>query len=355
MRLESALVHPTKGPGAVYHDVRGSFSELLRYALSGEPALAALGPIYSEDPAASLLAPFSRATRESGWHDWGEETMVPPHVLEAARQLRTSAAFAPFRDGQDERRVSDIDDWTRAGLVLEIATRSGIHVTGRGKVHVPWNLRGTVTGRFGCEPVRGPGWSFNPLSLGPDDRWRVRPSDAVRTVAAIDFRAMDVVSMTALIPSLADVVGDYPDPYTMIAEETGTSLARDMVKLNFLTWAYGGQVDRDVSEMFRSSFPGVVAIAFGMEHGQFPRLVQSTSALAFRAALSRALPLLTTPWIIPMFTVHDELTLDCSEWGLDRIKEVTQALEQGASERIGRPYRVSVRTGYTYEEAKADR
>ena len=55
-----------------------------------------------------------------------------------------------------------------------------------------------------------------------------------------------------------------------------------------------------------------------------------------------------------MFTVHDEVALDYSERVSDRLGEVAKALEEGASQRIGVPYRVGLSTGNTYEKAKND-
>lgn len=328
---------------------------MLRRALNGEPIIAALGPIYERDPAVELLAPFHRSVEETGWFR-EEGQLAPDSILGRTCKLRGDEVnrivdrLEPIHD--------DLVDWARAGLVLEVARRRGIDVIGRGLLRPNWKLRGTVTGRFGCEPVRGEdsddhAWVFNPLSLGPDDRWRIRPSDALREIAVLDFRGMDVCSMVSIVPGLAETYDGHPDPHQRTAELTG--LSRDNAKQGFLSWAYGASFAAapDVGRAFDRSFPSIKEFTRGMEHGDFPRMVQMTSALAFRAALSRALPLLVVERYVPMFAVHDELVVDSTVLGLDRISDLTDALEGGASDRIGVRYRVGVSTGYTYAKAKS--
>lgn len=332
----------------IHHDVRGSFGELLREALNGHMIGVALGPLYQEDPAAEVLRPYRRSAIEAGYAGiTSDEELAPDEVLERVRVERSAKIW-----GLDVGPLEEFDDWARAGLVLEIARRRGVHVGGRGVLHVDWRLNSTVTGRFGAETVRGRGWAFNPLSMGPEDRRRVRPSDHTRHVAVLDFKAMDVCSMISIVPGLREKFEGHPDPYQRVADITG--LTRDKAKLTFLTWAYGGVVDPYELDRMHEHFRPVHDFTKGLPHGDFPRMVQSVSAIAFRAALSRALPLLTGEQLIPMFVVHDELTLDSSELGLDRLKDVAKAMEAGASERVGFPYRVGVSTGYTYAEAKGD-
>lgn len=335
----------------VYHDVRASFGDMLRMSLKGERCVAALGPIYPKDPGEHVIAPFVRSAIETGYTSLPEEKLVPDHTLELLHEIRQHSCSGPFMLWKDEE-WNDAVNWSRAGLVLEIARRRGVHFSGRGVIHFNWKMRGTVTGRFGCETYHGSNWTLNPLTLSEDDRRRCRPSDAVRHVAVLDFKAMDVCSMAAIIPEFGAIIGDHTDPYTKIADVIGRNWSRDDVKRNFLVWAYGGVVDPDVLGEFWYHMRPVHDFTCKLPHGEFPRMVQTVSAQAFRAGLSRALPLLVTDHYIPMFTVHDELTLDVSEVGLDRIKDVQIALESGASEAIGRAYRVGVSTGYTYEEAK---
>lgn len=69
------------------HSVEGSFSPLLSLTLRGKRAVAALGPIYAEDPAGALLAPFIRSADVTGWRV-SDETLAPDWVREKARDMR---------------------------------------------------------------------------------------------------------------------------------------------------------------------------------------------------------------------------------------------------------------------------
>jgi hypothetical protein len=329
---------------------------MLRRALRGIPVIAGFGPIYETDPGEVLLAPFRRSAIESGWEGLEESGLAPDSVLGAVREMRSTAVDS-FGDRLLEEH-GDLVDWARAGLVLEVARRHGVNVIRRGLLRPNWRLRGTVTGRFGVEPLRGfdrvsgRNWVFNPLSLGPDDRPLIRASDACRQVAVLDFRGMDVCSMVSIVPGLAEIYAGHDDPHQRTADLTG--LTRAAAKQGFLSWAYGASFAAmpEVGRAFDVTFPSVKAFTRGMDHGDFPRMVQMTSALAFRAALSRALPMLVGMHHLPMFVVHDELVVDCSELGLDMIGGLVSELESGASERVGVSYRVGVSTGYTYGEAK---
>ncbi len=330
-----------------FHSVREDFGEVARLALRDEAVIVALGPIYDADPAETLLAPFRRSCIETEVEPANEAQLAPDWALVEAERLR-SAAVA----GSELGHSDDLANWARAGLVLEIARRRGVHFGSR-VAHFNWKLRGTVTGRFGCETFRTPtGEGINPLTMNEEWRKRCRPSAAEREIVVLDFKAMDVCSMAALVPEFASRLNRHPDPYTRITELMDTNLDRDLIKLNFLTWAYGGVADFDLGAKFRATFPEIFDFARPLEHGDFPRMVQTVSAQAFRSGLSRALPLLTGDRTIPMFCVHDELALDVSPAGLDQIHDVAWALEQGASQTIGSPYRVGVSTGYTYFEAK---
>jgi hypothetical protein len=339
------------------YDIRGSFGVLLREALAGNALAVALGPIYTEDPAAELMLPFVRSMRESGWSLTDEEDIAPPDVLQRANVLRS----APVLGHAIDRDM--MTEWVRAGLVLEIATRHGIKYVGRWqKMHVPWRLKGTVTGRFGTEPVKGMDWVFNPLSLSETDRKHVVASASERHVAVIDFAAMDVCSMASLVPGLAERYGDAPDMHFRTCEllfpespaPGGLWEIREAVKKALFTFAYGGHVDRYLQELFDARIPELSAWFRSMEHGVGARLIQERSAVVFRAALSAALPQLIGFNVIPMFTVHDELVLDCSELGLDQLGGLAKAMEDGASLRGGVRYRTKTNTGYTYSEAKGE-
>lgn len=344
-------MHPGKGAFSVYHDVSGSFDTLIREATKG-PVGVALGPIYADDPASAILAPFVRSARETKWGELTDDVLAPQHVLDHVADVRTYAASSSL----DSLDPVSIDDWTRAGLVLEIASRRGVHLVGRGVVHPRWKLRGTITGRFGVETVHGASWTFNPMSLGPEDRQRVRPSDSVRNIAVIDYRAMDLCSMTSLVPGMAEKYRGAPDPHMRTAElllpqDQVSWAVRDIFKNLLFVYAYGGNVDPPIRELFQRGLPELDWFRT-MPHGDGARRVQETSARAFRAGLSNALPLLMGGHFIPMFTVHDELVLDVSDVGLTMIDDVTKALEEGSSQRIGVPYGVGVKIGYTYAEAK---
>lgn len=336
----------------IWHDCRTGFGGMLRRALADQPVIAAFGPIYETDPAGSLLEPFRRSARECQV-ELEEFDLAPDWCLIRCHQLR-SAAIDPVRlvDCHDS-----LVDWARAGLVLEIARRRGISVTGRGLLRPNWKLRGTITGRFGCEPVKGEDtdgslWFFNPLSLGPDDRRRIHPSDSARQIVVLDFRGMDVCSMLSIVPGLSDVYAGHSDPHQRTADLTG--LSRSDAKQGFLSWAYGASFAAapGIGEVFNRTFPMVREFTRGMQFGDFPRMVQMTSAVAFRAALSRALPLLVGERYFPMFAVHDELTVDSTNAGVYAISDLVDSLRTGASERIGVPYDVGVSIGCTYEEAK---
>lgn len=338
---------------------------MIRRAVAGQPVIAAHGPIYEEDPADQLMVPFKRSARETDWQGLDEPSLVPESTLDRMRSVRDESVGRIAGSMDFDHGIMDLIDWTRAGLILEIARRAGINVNGRGIMRPEWRLKGTVTGRFGCEPVRGEEggvrWAFNPLSLGPDDRRRIHPSDAVRHIAVLDFKAMDLCSMLSLVPGMSERYQDAPDPHLRTAEiitegmgDPSLSLwsIRDAAKREIFVHAYGGE--SAIKEELAHYLPELDRLR-EMPPGEAGRMVQSQSALAFRAALSRALPHIVSESIhyLPMFTVHDELVLDCSEIGIDRIDGVVSLLEAGASERIGVPYRVGVSTGYTYEEAKS--
>ncbi len=338
-----------------HHDVHGSFSELLRDALNDKYVFVGMGPVYAEDPGLQYLAPFIRSANETCWKIDDEESLAPDWVLEQVCAARSAEVYGASID------IDIANEWTRAGLILEIARIRGIHVAGRGVIHVPWKLNATITGRFGTEPVRGmiggSNWTFNPLSLSVDDRWRIRPSDACRNIVVIDFRAMDLCSMISLVPGLAERYGNAYDLHTRTAEillpnHQITSATRDILKQQLFVHAYGGKAEPAIMNLFNQRIPELASWFNSMPHGEGARKVQSQSAIAFRAALSRALPFFVGEHVIPMFTVHDEIVLDASDVGLDNIKQITKALEEGASQRIGRPYNVKVSTGYTYQEAK---
>ncbi len=338
----------------VYHSVKESFGPLLRASLLNEKAIAAMGPIYDVDPGAVNLAPFVRSAKESGLDpEWLEAgALAPKWILDKVLELRSVTVSNWDMDSFPE----DLDDavhWTRAGLVLEIASRRGIPLSAGLKAHVKWKMKGTVTGRFGVEPG-----GYNPLIIAREKtegrgefalwRSRVIASAPNRVVAAIDFRAMDLSSMISLVPDLPCRYEGAADLHGRTAELVGIS--RDEAKHELFVHAYGGY--SSYSGKFERHLPELAWLR-QMPHGAGACLVQSTSAKAFRAGLSRALPLLVHDDIRPMFTVHDELVLDVLSDASSSLAHVTKALEQGASERIGVPYNVGMKIGKNYAEAKA--
>lgn len=341
--------------GAIYHSVHDSFASLLSLTLRGKHAVAAFGPIYERDPAAALLAPFLRSAADT---DWSVDpfTLAPDSVTDRVRAVRREVlgAIALFEDSDEFR---ELEEWTRAGLVLEICRAHGVPVAGRGLIRVPWRLRGTATGRFGTEPVRGEtggkAWTFNPLSLGPQERSLIVPSSFGRLISVLDFRAMDICSMVSLVPGLAARYEGAHDLHavtaTIMCGLDPPPKARGLIKEQVFVHAYGG--DSLLREDFDHFLPELKWLR-AKPHGEGARLVQAQSARAFRAALSEALPLLLNDDVRPMFTVHDELALDHSELASDHVDLVATTLARGASQRIRVPYRVNVSTGLTYEDAK---
>ncbi len=341
----------------VYHSVRESFGPLLRATLVGEKVSAALGPMYDTDPGEKHLAPFIRSAKESGLDpEWLEgSSLAPSWVLERVKGIRIGRVDGWNMDALDKDWEEAVE-WTRAGLVLEIASRRGIHLSDGLMAHVKWKMKGTVTGRFGVEAG-----GYNPLVIARERNegrgqyalWRSRivPSGPNREIATIDFRAMDLCSMIAVTPGLAEKYQGTTDLHGRTAEIVG--IDRDVAKIELFIHAYGGR--SKYAKEFEARLPELRWI-----HGSSKEeasanacLVQKTSARAFRAALSKALPLLTGEDIRPMFTVHDELTLDVLRGHKDGLSLVTKALEEGASERIGVPYTVGMSIGRNYAEAKA--
>jgi hypothetical protein len=335
-----------QGTKTVHHSVRSGFGSLLRSALSGDAAYCALGPIYAEDPAASTLAPFYRSAREAGLDPdcLSEQSLAPPAVIARSLQLRRSAVDSWDQENCLPMDWKDVEDWTRAGLVLEIAGRVGIPFVGGDRAHVRWKLRGTVTGRFGVESG-----GFNPMVIPRDQRGQIAPGYD-RLVAVIDFKAMDLSSMLRVCPGLKEKYVGADDLHLRSAEILG--LERDVAKRELFVYAYGGRSPHH--ELFEQRLPELKWIRGenSTVAGANARLVQKTSATAFKAGLSMALPLLCGDELRPMFTVHDELTLDVLNKASPDVWTVVRAVEKGASERMGVPYSAGMTVGRNYAEAK---
>lgn len=334
------------------HSASESFSALLSLTLRGKPAIAALGPLYAEDPAVELLAPFRRSADATGWRT-SDLTLAPEWTIERARSLRREAAVGNldllFEDSDGFR---ELEEWTRAGLLLGVCQARGVNYRDRGLIRVPWRLRGTVTGRFGTHSVRGDGWTFNPLSLSERDRRCVVPRSPGRGIAVLDFRAMDLCSMISLVPGLSQRYHGAGDPHLRTAEllsAGGTVKSRDDAKLQVFVHAYGG--NSYLSRDFERLLPELSWIREKRD-GEGARLVQSQSARAFRAALSAILPEMLGEELLPLFTVHDELALEYDLSHESRLSDIASAMSSAASSRIGVGYSVSISTGMSYDEAK---
>lgn len=324
----------------VYHSVREDFGPLMRAALKpfSRPAVAALGPIY-EEPASGILAPFVRSAEQAGLDADAVRYLAPEWVLDSAKNLREQA-FSRWGLQASEQDWEDAHDWTRAGLVLEVASRLGIPLRNGTKEHVRWKLRGTVTGRFGVEHG-----SFNPLIIPRDQRSRIVPSGGDRVIVTQDFRAMDLCSILSLFPELADRYEGCEDLHARTADLVGVD--REVAKKELFVFAYGG------ASPFQGAFEEKLPELVPARGSDLARKVQETSAKAFRAGLSAALPLLFGSHVRPLFTVHDELVLDVENGRMDDAQKVADAMADGASKRIGVPYSVDMRVGRNYGEAKA--
>lgn len=349
---------------ATYHDPKESFRPLMAHALTGDRICTALGLIYEKDPAEDMMFPFVKADVETGWSGSPREPDgVPGYILERARSVRQAwvDAWGVGITLDRESVLDDLNESSRAGLVLEICRRRGVNVQGLGRMHVSWRLNGTMTGRFGATQCGGSSQSwpngFNPLTIPKDHRYMVVPSRAGRLIVVIDFKAIDLCSMLALVPGLSARYDDHPDLHQKTAElifpEGMTALDpprfREAAKEQIFVHAYGGS--SPLKEAFEERLPELTEVR-KLPHGEFPRRVQSLSAKAFRAGLSWALPLLAADDVMPMFTVHDELVLDVDEGAIDRALDIANAMQDGASQRIGTRYTTSFGMGLHYASAK---
>jgi len=324
-----------------HHDVRESFGELLRSALRGERVLVGHGPIYADDPAAEVMAPFRRSADESGWSF--NELILPEWVIHRARELRAAQITREMQDlSIDNERLKELDRWTRAGLVLEIASRWGIPRIAGYRIHPKWKLRGTVTGRFGIEE----GSKFNPMTIAERDRHTV-VTELGFGMATMDFNAMDLRSMISLIPDMREWYDGANDLHQRTADIM--DIDRDEAKQEIFVHAYGGYSKH--RQRFLARMPYLSQLHEG-DHGDGARRVQTQSARAFRGALSEALPLLVGENLRPLFTVHDELTVEYREGTEAEVYLVMCALERGASQTIGVDYRVKGKVGRNYRETK---
>jgi hypothetical protein len=322
-----------------YHSVRDDFKDVLKDHIAGsKSAIVGLGPIYDLDPAAATLSPFYRSAQEVGI-DPAPEWLAPKWALDRAHDERIDRIISWLTKASEQDRI-DAVDWTRAGLVLEISAWHGITLRSGAVIRPRWKLRGTVTGRFGIENGSG----FNPLTIPKEHRARIVPSGDDRVLVVQDFRAMDLCSILSLFPDLVDRYSGSDDLHARTADLVGVD--REVAKKELFTFAYGGHSASH--REFSAALPELVS-ARGPD---LARKVQETSAKAFKAALSNALPLLFGGLVRPVFTVHDELVLDVDRKELEAARQVAEALAYGASKRIGVPYSVDMKVGTSYAEAK---
>lgn len=338
----------------VAHDLSDfdSFSILMKRALENQNIGVALGPLYDKDPAVSIIEAFKRSATESNWNCTPAQ-MFPEEVNSRIKSIR-EAAVANIVDD------ITLNQWARAGLVLEIASIYGINI-GIRKIHPRWKLNGTVTGRFGCSTEQivsawdNEMWYFSPLTIPEAKRNLIVPSSKDRRIATIDFNGIDVCSMFAIAKSVPKEYEDCDDIHRATAKilfETNdpTDLNRDVSKIEIFKYAYGGHTE--YMNLFAKKL-AQLSMFRDMPPGEAGKLVQSVSAIAFRAALSKALPSLTSLDVKPMFTVHDELVLDYSRGHEDKVLEVSKQMELGATEMNLFPYRTRVKlNGKHYGEVK---
>lgn len=335
----------------IYHTLnRISFPNALKTALCGEPVGVALGPIYREDPAHELLAPFVRSAEQSGWR-FDEHSGVPDWIIPKIAELRSSAIAN--RTISDE----DLDDWGRAALVLKIATLRGIPVQGWKTLHPEWKMNATVTGRFGVESIRGAEWpkAFNAMTIPRDRRHLIVPSAPGRSIWTIDFKAMDVCSMVTIVPGVNIRYKGAQDMHERTAQllfekEIVTPEERETAKAEIWVHAYGGH--SNLKHLFEKNIPELDWFR-SLPHGEGARRIQSASARAFRAGLAFSLEFLTGETAMPMFVVHDELVLDVSDELSEIVNTIALRMRLGAERRMGKPYMTSVSRGATYADAKS--
>lgn len=339
----------------IYHDLRGSFGRVLEASLRGHKVAVANGPLYDVDPATALIEPFMRSAKQTGWKIDAEEQLAPPHVLKMSSHLRVAAAKQQYEAMSSSSRDMILDDWARAGVVLEIASRRGVRLRELGVANVRWKLKSTVTGRFGAEMFRGPGgWTFSPLTIAATDRWRLVPNGVGRRLVSLDFKGMDIWSMLAVVPGMAAKYKGCTDPHVttgrILLGHDPSPGERDILKQQIFVHAYGGS--SQLREAFEEKLPELGFLR-AMRDGAGARLIQTTSALAFRAALATAMPNLVHDDVRPVIAVHDELVLDVLDGHEELAERVRCDLETGAKNRLGQPYQVGASWGSSYEECKS--
>lgn len=345
----------------VAHSVDDALDELLEATATGQQFVAGLGPIYRQDPAASVLEPFRRSAEASGWSAIGEQGLAPDWALKRARGLRSDACSRWLDKSSADDRLTAVE-WTRAGLVLGVASRRGFKFGGR-QIHPRWDLNATITTRFGSSTEELPfsPWRICPLRIAAEHRRMVRPSSPGRHIAVMDFRAMDLCSMLSLpnagaLRARYDGSSDYHFRTAQLlwGRDDVAAAERELAKEQLFVYAYGGR--SELHDVFEARIPELKLIRAlnDNEPGEAARVVQRRSAETFRTALSAALLLLTSDAVAPMFVVHDELVIDVDSGhaALLEASGVAAAMESSATRATGVGHAVDISVGDDYGSAK---
>lgn len=328
----------------VYHSVDEDFNRMIDCAVNGKNVYAALGPIYKTDPAKSVVDPFILSAKNSFYKSLSDDLLFPADAYERIKSIRNSAI------DRSSLNFQEINEWTRAGLFLHIASKYGVKIAKYGMIHPKWNLNATETTRFGVETVKIKDRSINLLSLNDDIRNHIIPSDSIREIAVLDFIAIDFCSIEVLFGIKRETF----DPYESIAIKLNCE--RKEAKVAFLSWCYGSTaIEQNKRLILEKSFPSIAEEIKKNEHGFVARLVQTASASIFRTALSSILPkVYNSIDFIPMFTVHDEIVLDISPRAIDMglLDDIKSTIENAVNIKSNYQYCIRISTGYTYGEAK---
>lgn len=344
----------------IVHEINEENVELLlSEALKNNYIGAALGTLYEVDPAANIISAFENSAKQTGY----KIASIPEDVLKRVKTIRSNVANISTLDS------SILNEWTRSGLILSLCKTN---INGFGFVKNRWRLKGTSTGRFGCESVNifsvfrsglDPvvcfdinDWKyFSPLAIPKNKRKYIIPFSSKDKLAVIDFSSFDLFSMMSIVPGLKERYESFGGPlhqienlYTLTSELVfGNSSKKDFMKTDLFTYVYGG--NSRFADVFEKRIPELAKF----RSDNAGKIVQQVSATAFRAALSNALPHIVSNGINPVFTVHDELVLNYSEYSENKLNDIKLAMEKGASQRIGVPYRTKIKiNGNSYEEVK---
>lgn len=323
-----------------YHSIRQNQYEVFNDLKNNKNFIVCSGPVYKTDPAASLIEPFIKSCEISNYKF--DESIIPKGIQQSFNDNRKSY----IEKSINQNDINNLLNWSLYAAVLENAYINGVSV-GINKLHVDYVLNNTITSRDGYVTTH----DFNPHFITNEFSHYIKPSDYLRNVVILDFKAMDVFSMMTLFPSVSKFFEDTNDPYSVISSMC--SIERKEAKISFLKWAYGGKISSDIEVKFINNFNEIFECSRKLQHGEFARTVQTVSSIIFRASIaSVAKELIFSKHFIPMFTIHDSIILDTSDYGIENIKTVIDKMEQKTFTESGIKYRISLNCGYTYFEAK---